>query len=606
MENHPAVNHPPAPLASATDDQEILDNIDGRMHGPISGFIKKYFGNFQYIRQDASLEIQAAGRVSSCCAVPSAAPSPDNFLQWFSNYISRELDGARGSWHISSANVAPEHESADDGARLLLTMLTSPVSKVQTRWDHVQVVGQYYHHDCVCYQDGLLRLCRSAHQVFASQPTRLFLHGFYIRGSLIELWAFDRSGLYCSDVFDIRKDFTQFLSIILSYQRMTDQDLGKSNMIEMDKGGSYIILDSVVMPSLGKLYLEDQPIASREGVVGSGTTCYRARMPDSNRWNYVLKFKWRWARERPEDELLKLVKEKRVWGAISLDYYKEVESTANLRRSLRWGTSRKFVRAHSPERHASVDEQRQQVACSVNGLVDYTEETDNLFQNRILACILTSPVGRSLHTFRSLTELLQVFRDALKCHRSLCYDAKILHQDISPGNMIILDDQDERKPKGILIDLDSAIELAEGLGTELGITGTRPFMAIGVLKGEYHTYRHDLESFLYVFLWTIITNHTENPPGTSKLRQWSNGDWNELALRKFLDMDQDNFQNILEEFTPEFHSLKPLAERLRQILFPLRDGVIWTGSDGSPEAVDKLYDGMIRAFEEAIGSEGGR
>jgi hypothetical protein len=49
----------------------------------------------------------------------------------------------------------------------------------------------------------------------------------------------------------------------------------------------------------------------------------------------------------------------------------------------------------------------------------------------------------------------------------------------------------------------------------------------------------------------------------------------------------------------------PLAEGLRQILFPLRDGISWTGTDGSPEAVDKLYDGMIRAFEEALGSEGG-
>ena len=587
------------------DDQEILDNINGRMHGPMSGFIKKYFGNFQYDRQDALLEIQAAGRVSGRCAIPSAAPSPDNFLHWFSNYVSRELDGARGSWHISSSNVAPEHECADDGAHLLLAMPTSPASNAQTRWDHVQVVGQFYHRGCI-YQDGLLRLCRSAHQVFASQPTRLFLHGFYMRRSLIELWAFDRSGLYCSDVFDFRKDFIQFLSIILSYQRMTDQDLGKINMIETDKEGSYIILDSVVMPSLGKLYLENQPIASREGLVGTGTTCYRARMPDSNRWNYVLKFKWRWARERPEDELLKLVKKKCVWGAVSLDYYKEVESTANLRRGLRWGTHRKFAGMHSRQRHGRIENQRQEVICIADGLAGYTEETDNLFQNRILACTVTSPVGRSLNTFQSLTELLQVFRDAIKCHRSLYYDAKILHQDISPGNIIILYGQDEGKPKGILIDLDSAIELAEGLGTELGITGTRPFMAIGILKGECHAYRHDLESFLYVFMWTIITNHTENPPETSKLRQWSNGDWNELAVRKSLDMDQDNFQNILEEFPFEFHSLKPLTESLRQILFPLRDGVIWTGTDGSPEAVDKLYDEMIHAFEEAISSEGGR
>lgn len=172
--------------------------------------------------------------------------------------------------------------------------------------------------------------------------------------------------------------------------------------------------------------------------------------------------------------------------------------------------------------------------------------------------------------------------------------------------MIILDGQNEGKPQGILIDLDSAIELAEGEGPEFDITGTRPFMAIGVLKRERYTYRHDLESFLYVFLWTIITNHTENPPETSKLRQWSSGDWDELAVRKSLDMDQGGFQTILEEFTPEFSSLKPLAESLRQVLFLLRAGVIWTGTDGSSEAVDKLYDGMTRAFEEAITSEGVR
>lgn len=605
MENHPAVNPPLGPLTSSMDDEEILANIDGRVHGPMSGFIKKYFGNFQYLPQDAVLEIQTAGRVGSRCPVPSDVPSPDNFLQWFSNYVSRKLDGARGSWHISTDNASPVHESADDSARLLLAMPTSPASDGQTRWDQVQVVGQFYHRGCE-YQDGLLRLCRSAHQVFASQPTRLFLHGFYMRRSLVELWVFDRSGLYCSDVFDLRKDFIQFLSVVLSYQRMTDQELGKIDIIETDKGGTYVILEGEAMASLGKLYLESQPIASREGLVGTGTTCYRARMPDSNRWNYVLKFKWRWARERPEDELLNLAKKKCVWGAISLDYYKEVESTANLRRGLRWGTHRRFARMRLRQSHGSIKEQEQEATYNADGLAEYTEDTNNFFQNRILACTATSPVGRSLHTFQSRTELLQVFRDAIKCHRSLFYDAKILHQDISPGNMIILDGQEEEKPKGILIDLDSAIELTEGLETEPGITGTRPFMAIGVLKGENHTYRHDLESFFYVFLWTIITNHTEDPPATSKLRQWSNGDWDELAVRKSLDMDQEGFQNIVEEFTPEFHSLKPLAESLRQILFSARDGVLWTGTDGSPEAVYNIYDTMIRAFEEVISPEGER
>ncbi|KAI1441361.1 FunK1 protein kinase [Annulohypoxylon stygium] len=602
MENHLAVNYPLFSPDSTADDQDILDNIDGRMHGPMSGFIKKYFDEFQCFHQDSFLEIRAAGRFIGRYAVPSAPPSPDNFIEWFSNYISRGSDGARGSWHISIDDTATEHNSDDDGARLLLITPASPTSNVQTTWDRVQVTGQFYRCSTVCYQDGLLRLCRSARQVFASQPTRLFLHGFYIRGSLVELWAFDRSGLYCSHLFDIQKDFIQFLSVILSYQQMTNQELGESNIIETDKGGNYITLDNTATPSLGKFYFESQPIVSREGLVGTGTTCYRARMSDSNHWNCILKLKWRWARERSEDELLKKTKNKCVWGVVSLNYYEELESTANLRRSLRWGRQRKFARTHFHKRNGNMEGQQQHVTPNPDGLAEHTEETDNLFQNRILTCIVTSPVGRPLHTFQSILELLQVFRDAIKCHRSLYYDAKILHQDISSGNMIILDDEGEGNPRGILIDLDSAIELTEGPETEHGITGTRPFMAIGVLKSERHTYRHDLESFLYVFLWTIITNHAENPPEMSKLRQWSSGDWDELAARKSADMDQDGFQTILGEFVSEFYPLKSLAESLRQLLFPLRSGATWIGTDGSFEATDNLYSRMINAFEEAIAS----
>ncbi|KAI0818189.1 FunK1 protein kinase [Xylaria sp. FL0064] len=590
-----------APPAPSPDDQEILDNIGARMHGPMSGFIKKFFGDFQYSHEDGLFKIQTAEGISSKYTIPSAPPLPDNFLEWFSNYVARESDGARGSWHISSGDAASEYGIPNDEARLLLTIPTSPNSSTHVKWNDVQIVGQFYRSCCICYQEGLLRLCRSAYQVFASQPTRLFLHGFYLRGSKIEFWVFDRSGIYCSDAFDIQKDFSQFLSVLLSYQRMTDRELRDNNVIKTDESGSYIILKSVPIPTVGKLYLESKPIASREGLAGTGTTCYRARLPNSARWDYAVKFKWRWARERPEDELLKLAKKRDVWGAVSLEYYEELESTANLRRGLRWGTHRKFTEAHLRERRGSNKEQQRRY--EADGFIQCTEDTEDYFQNRILACIVTSPVGRSLQTFQSPLELLYVFRDAIECHQSLYCDAGILHQDISPGNMIILDEKRGDKPKGILIDLDSAIKLDDEEEMELGITGTRPFMAIGVLKGERHTYRHDLESFLYVLLWTIITNRTDNPPGTSRLRQWSNGDWSQLAARKSLDVEPSGFENILGEFSPEYHSFKPLARSLRQILFPLRDGVIWTGADDSSRSRKKLYHEIIRAFEEAIISE---
>jgi hypothetical protein len=114
------------------DDQELLDNIDGRMHGPMSGFIKRNFGNLQCDPQDATL---------------STTPSPDVFLEWFASHASGEFDDSRGSWQI------PEHESDNDGARLLLTIPASPASDVQTKWEDVQVIGQFNHRACMSYQD---------------------------------------------------------------------------------------------------------------------------------------------------------------------------------------------------------------------------------------------------------------------------------------------------------------------------------------------------------------------------------------------------------------------------------------------------------------------
>jgi hypothetical protein len=156
----------------------------------------------------------------------------------------------------------------------------------------------------VSYQDGLVQLARWADEVFTSQPLRLFLHAFYIRGSLVEFWIFDRSGLYCSEVLNIHQHFVRFLSIILNYQLMTDQELGVNDTIKTDEGGTYIVADT------GNLYFDTEPIASRNSIVGTGTSCYRAKMPGSDRFDCALKVKWRWARDRPEDVLLRIAQEK--------------------------------------------------------------------------------------------------------------------------------------------------------------------------------------------------------------------------------------------------------------------------------------------------------
>lgn len=93
------------------------------------------------------------------------------------------------------------------------------------------------------------------------------------------------------------------------------------------------------------------------------------------------------------------------------------------------------------------------------------------------------------------------FRDAIRAHKSLYQDGKILHQDTSPENIIITETDNEEDSRGMLID---PMELDVGPEREGRIIGSRPFMAIEVLKRYLHIYCHDLESFLYVFLWAAV------------------------------------------------------------------------------------------------------
>ncbi|KAK3372291.1 serine/threonine-protein kinase Sgk2 [Podospora didyma] len=615
MAQIPEPGSPLIPHVLKTDVDDILDDIDGHIHGPISRLTTKYFSKFDSILRDDVAHIMGVASLDGGCSVSPPFSSAQDFSHRSSAFSSRDLNGARGTWstccHPSALDSASVHLPEGAASHLFLSRSAAPFDpKTESSWRDVQVIGQFCQQGgrVISYRDGLLNLCAHAREVFANQTTRLFLHGFYLCGSLLELWVFDRSGIYGSDVVDIEKDLSKFLSIMLSYPLMSDGELGRSDIIRNDDIGSFVTLEDAPTIPLGKLYLEGQPIALSENLVGEGTTCFRAKALGSDEWTHVIKFKWRWAATRPEGTLLRLAKEKGVWGVASLDYHREFTRTAELRSGLGWRKSDRGCEETLQDQQKQPVSPKSATATGPGGLLDITEETNQFLKNRILTCLVISPAGRPLRTFKSVLELLHVFRDAIKAHRSLLQDANILHQDFSAQNIIIITEplSDHDDPKGMLIDLDVAMDLSVGPRTPGELVGTRIFMAIGILQGRPHTYRHDLESFFYVFLWTIIINRSDHLPSDSKLRPSSptTTTWGEVAAQKENLMGgKETFAEILAEFTPEFGSLKPLAETLRQILlFPVGiDGeIIWTGTDGTPEAVNRLYDEMIGAFEDAI------
>lgn len=101
-------------------------------------------------------------------------------------------------------------------------------------------------------------------------------------------------------------------------------------------------------------------------------------------------------------------------------------------------------------------------------------------------------------------------------HRSLLTDSKILHRDISENNIIITEHASEGEPKGRLIDSDLAKELDSMPSGASHRTSTMQLMAIEVLQGKGHTYRPDLESFFYVFVWMCIRSGHEKKAGLEK------------------------------------------------------------------------------------------
>lgn len=150
----------------------------------------------------------------------------------------------------------------------------------------------------------------------------------------------------------------------------------------------------------------------------------------------------------------------------------------------------------------------------------------------------------------------------------------MLQRDISPNNLMVNEDGKNPSSYAFLIDLDLAIkEQREMSSGARGKTGTRAFMAIGVLLDEEsHSFMHDLESFFWVLFWICI--HYDGPAkdvGATEFEKWNYVNMEELAeLKSGLVSREKHFLNrITKAFTPYYQPLIPCVNRLRRAVFPM-------------------------------------
>ncbi|KAK3369484.1 hypothetical protein B0T24DRAFT_708101 [Lasiosphaeria ovina] len=164
--------------------------------------------------------------------------------------------------------------------------------------------------------------------------------------------------------------------------------------------------------------------------------------------------------------------------------------------------------------------------------------------NRIHRRVILRDYGRPIFTASSRESLLGALEAYITGHES-SHNAGFLHRNISVNNLIVNEDEDN----------------ASGVK---GNTGTRAFMAIGVLRGEKYTFMHDHESFFCVLFWICI-----HYKGTGRGRIVPEFDkWNclDMATLAYINQgqvsDERDFIRLAQEnFTPFYRPLIRWAAR---------------------------------------------
>ncbi|KMU88425.1 hypothetical protein CIHG_06225 [Coccidioides immitis H538.4] len=205
-------------------------------------------------------------------------------------------------------------------------------------------------------------------------------------------------------------------------------------------------------------------------------------------------------------------------------------------------------------------------------LSSWTARTTINPPNRVHRRVIVRDYGKPIYESSSRVALLVGMEGCIVGYESLYTKAGLIQSDISPRNLLVNEDDNNPSWRSFLIDLDLAIRAQrDGFSGARGKTGTRAFMAIGVLYGEKHSFMHDLESFFWVLFWICI--HYEGPGRARHVEdfeQWNYMNTRDLAgAKKGVISDESDFLTTMDDyFTPYYQPLSRWVNRLRRVVFP--------------------------------------
>ncbi|KAJ9129857.1 Rhodopsin kinase [Pleurostoma richardsiae] len=234
----------------------------------------------------------------------------DDVLSWFVGFCE-ELASFTDSYKscpIRQRRPLTQPNESIDGSiakrKMDIGFVNNPRAKDSgCHWSEILVPGELKsNRSADRASEAWLDLGRYAREVLAAQDTRRFVLGFAICESLMRIWEFDRLGGIASDQFDINDNGLRFVSTILGFLWMSEEQLGFDPTIITNGDQRYIEIER---HGVQEKLIIDEVMRRAPCIAGRATTCWRAHREGDGQTPLVIKDSWQYTERDEEGELLR-------------------------------------------------------------------------------------------------------------------------------------------------------------------------------------------------------------------------------------------------------------------------------------------------------------
>jgi hypothetical protein len=224
----------------------------------------------------------------------------DRVLNWFAGLSEQLWDLANEHKSTTTLRRRPlaqpnkPIQGSTAERKLDIGFVNDPDARKDSRyhWSQILVPGELKNNPSAdIASKAWLDIGRYAREVLTAQDTRRFVLGFTLYGSLIRIWEFNRLGGIASEQFDINKDGLQFVSTVLGFLWMNEEELG---------------FDPTFMTVNGQRFIEIERNGSKERLIidkvmnriryiaGRTTTYWKAYREENPQKPFIIKDSWQY------------------------------------------------------------------------------------------------------------------------------------------------------------------------------------------------------------------------------------------------------------------------------------------------------------------------